>query len=115
RAGSWGTPARRTAPSPPAAAPGAMRAAPGPGPRKPCARYRCVRSSSCSSCRLELFADPVVALLLELLGELLAARAHDAPLREDVDEVRHEVVQEPLIVRDQDHRVVLAAQRIHGA
>ena len=29
-------------------------------------------------------------------------------------EVRHDVVEQPLVVRDDEHRVLLAAQRVHA-
>src|SRR5262249_27645222 len=50
--------------------------------------------------------DPVVAAGLQLESQLLAARAHDAAVPQDVHDVGGHVVQEPLVVRHQDHRVV---------
>src|SRR5215218_4502909 len=54
----------------------------------------------------ELLADALVALLLELLGQLLPARLHDTPADHDVDEVRRDVVQDPLVMGDEEHAEV---------
>src|SRR3712207_6733997 len=59
----------------------------------------------------ELLAHPVVALLLQLLGELLAARGHQPTVEHDVDVVRLDVPQDPLIVRD-DYRRELGSPQL---
>ena len=56
-----------------------------------------------------------VALLLELERQLLAARAHDPPAGEHVHAVRHDVVEQALVVRDHQHRALGLAQRVHAA
>src|SRR5262249_19967729 len=62
--------------------------------------------------RWRLLTEPRVALLLELERELLAAGEGDSPLDQDVEEVRDDVVQEPLVVRHDDHRALRAAKLI---
>src|SRR5262249_28599517 len=62
----------------------------------------------------DLFPDPVIALPLELEGQLLATGLHDLAVEEHVDLVRLDVLQEPLIVRHQDHRVVGLPQAVHA-
>src|SRR2546428_190986 len=62
----------------------------------------------------DLFPDPVIALPLELEGQLLAAGLHDAAVEEHVDVVRLDVLQEPLVVRHQDHGVVGTPQAVHA-
>src|SRR5512143_4176598 len=61
-----------------------------------------------------LFADPVVALRLELVRELRAAGLHDASVDENMDEVRLDVVQDALIVRDEEDAQVRAGERVHA-
>src|SRR5215212_1323297 len=60
--------------------------------------------------RLAEVADPLVALLLELLRELAAAGLHDTSVHHHVDVVRRAVVQDPLVVRDEQHAEVRADQ-----
>src|SRR5262249_33582150 len=50
--------------------------------------------------RLDLLADPAVALLLELLDQLRAALLDDASVEEDVDGVRLDQVEDALVVGD---------------
>src|SRR5689334_6648147 len=47
----------------------------------------------------ELLADPLVALLLQLLRQLRAARQDDPAVHHHVDPVRRDVVEDPLVVR----------------
>src|SRR6266705_3009532 len=54
----------------------------------------------------QLLADAFVALLLELVGQLRAAGLHDPPAHHHVYVVRGDVVQDPLVVRDQEHAQV---------
>src|SRR6059036_3451385 len=54
----------------------------------------------------QLLADALVALLLELVGQLLPARLHDTPADHHVDEIRGDVVQDPLVVGDEEHAEV---------
>src|SRR5918994_4012325 len=49
----------------------------------------------------ELLADTLVALLLELVGQLLPAGLHDTPADHHVNEVGRDVVQDPLVVGDE--------------
>src|SRR5918992_5432482 len=60
----------------------------------------------------ELLAHPVVALLLQLLGELLAARGHQPTVEHDVHVVGLDVPEYPLVVRDQDRRELRAAHLV---
>src|SRR5262245_42036658 len=59
--------------------------------------------------------DPVVTPGLQLEGQLPAARAHDAAVPQDVHDVGRHMVQEPLVVRHQEHRVVGPAELLDAA
>ena len=50
-----------------------------------------------------LAQDGCVALVLEAQGEVLAARGDDAAVRQDVDVVGRDVVEQALVVRDEEH------------
>src|SRR5215203_1945025 len=52
----------------------------------------------------ELLAHPVVALLFQIVGELLAARGHQPAVQHHVDPVRLDVPEYPLVVGDDDRR-----------
>src|SRR5690349_17435768 len=54
-----------------------------------------------------------VALRFEFFRELRPAGLYDLALRHDMHDVRHDVVQEPLIVRDDDEGALLRAQLVH--
>src|SRR5206468_11962885 len=56
--------------------------------------------------------DPAVALLLQLECQLLAARLDDAAVVEHVHLVGHDVVEQPLVVRDDQDGPILAPQRV---
>src|SRR5450830_1715480 len=72
--------------------------------------------SRCSSrARGDLLLYPLVTLLLQLFGELLAAGSHDSSVCEDVDEIGHQVTEKELVMRDHEHRVLLAAQGVDAA
>src|SRR5215204_809455 len=60
----------------------------------------------------ELLAHPVVALVLEIERQLLAAAGHEPPVEHDVDVIRLDVPQYPLVVRDDDRREVRPAQLV---
>src|ERR1700722_8934469 len=53
---------------------------------------------------------PVVALFLELQREFLAARADDTAVEEHMHEIGYDVIEQPLIVRDDQLRGVGALQ-----
>src|ERR1700674_4310316 len=53
-----------------------------------------------------------IALGFEFQRQLPAAGAHDAPLRQNVHDVRHDVVEEPLVMGDDDHRPAGCAQPV---
>src|SRR4030095_9438609 len=57
--------------------------------------------------------DPVVTALLELQRELLPARPRDAPINQHVHAIRHDVVEEPLVVRDYKKRVISAPKLVY--
>src|SRR5687768_1719 len=48
----------------------------------------------------EFFFHPVVALGLELEGKILVAAFYDAAVIHNMHEVRHDVAEQPLIMRD---------------
>src|SRR3989475_3412916 len=58
------------------------------------------------------FFEPYVALLFELESQLLAARLHDAAARQHVHVIRNDVVQQPLVVRDDDDAALGAPERV---
>ena len=58
--------------------------------------------------------EGLVAVRLELLGELRPAFPHDTPVDEDVHEVGLDVVEDPLVVRD-DERAHLGADEVAHA
>src|SRR5215211_1788819 len=58
----------------------------------------------------ELLAHPVVALVLEIECQLLAAAGHEPPVEHDVDVIRLDVPQYLLVVRYGDRREVGPAQ-----
>src|SRR5262249_32068224 len=57
-----------------------------------------------------LDAERLVALLLQEQGQLLAARPHDPALGQDVDVVGDDVVEQSLVVGDDQHGPLGAAQ-----
>src|SRR5919202_5698700 len=59
----------------------------------------------------ELLPHPVVALVLELVGQLLGPRGHDPPVEHDVYVVGLDVPQDPLVVRDY-YRTELASPQL---
>ena len=70
-------------------------------------------SSSRADCRLLIansFLYPVVALLFQLVSKLFAAGANDATAIEYMHEVRHDVVEQALVVRDEHDGVLRRAE-----
>src|SRR5918998_5816234 len=63
----------------------------------------------------ELLAHPVVAPVLELVGELLAARGHQPAVEHDVNPIRLDVPQDPLVVRDDDRAELRPTQLVDAA
>src|SRR5438309_7678688 len=53
--------------------------------------------------RGRLLLEPGIALLFQLECELLASLESDPAVDENVQEIRHDVVQQPLVVRHDDH------------
>src|SRR5215211_5428562 len=74
----------------------------------------CSTPSLALSARAELLAHPLVALVLEIHRQLLAAAGHDTPVEHDVDVIRLDVPQNPLIVRDDYGRKLGAPQFVHA-
>src|SRR6185369_211687 len=118
----WENPAPRTRQSPSSAGCAAIPAPPREGPR---GRTRTARASARPrpgtwapappwSSRARRGLQPLVALLLELEGEVLAPRLHDAAVQEDVHNVGDDVVEEALVVRDQHHRPLRRAELVHA-
>src|SRR5215510_15498486 len=68
----------------------------------------------CLHCRASAL-DPIVSLLLQLDRQFLAAGFDDPAAVEHVDEMRLDVVEEPLVVRDEDDGVVLVGQLVDSA
>src|SRR5215207_2827030 len=54
--------------------------------------------------RAELLAHPFVALLFQIVGELLAARGHQPAVQHHMDPVRLDVPEYPLVVGDDNRR-----------
>src|SRR5665213_2010818 len=63
------------------------------------------------SCCVE---QPVVAALFKFEGEFLATGSNYPAVCENVHEVGNDVIEEPLIVRDDDCRIVRATQCVHA-
>src|SRR4051812_1589423 len=59
-----------------------------------------------------LFLILGVAFFLQLERQLLAAGAHDTALRQHVHDIGHDVVEQPLIVRDHDEAALGRAQLV---
>src|SRR5207244_5548499 len=59
--------------------------------------------------------EPAVAPFLELERQLLAARARDAAVSEDMNEIGHDVVQQPLIVGHHENRALRRAHRRYAS
>src|SRR5215211_3096678 len=74
----------------------------------------CSTPSLALSARAELLAHPLVALVLEIHRQLLAAAGHDTPVEHDVDVIRLDVPQNPLIVRDDYGRKLGAPQFVYA-
>src|ERR687898_78270 len=60
----------------------------------------------------ELLPHPVVAPVLELVGELPAARGHQPAVEHDVYPIRLNVPEDPLVVRDDDRAELRLAQLV---
>ena len=63
-------------------------------------------------CRLVFFPKPRVPLLFELVGEFLVSRLDNSALIEDVDIVRHNVIEQSLIVGHDDDCPIGAAKSV---
>src|SRR5215475_11975158 len=59
--------------------------------------------------------DPVVSLILQLDRHFLAAGFDYPASVEHVDEMRLDVIEQPLVVRDQDDRVIFVGQLVDAA
>src|SRR3954451_2600569 len=70
-----------------------------------------VRWSSLACVRGSL--HPVVALFLKLESKLLSAFFDDASVGQHVHLIRNDKIQQPLIMRHQDDRVVGGAKLVH--
>src|SRR3990172_9222134 len=64
------------------------------------------------SAALDGFPDPLVALRLQLKGELASAGPDDAAVQQDVNIVRRDVVEDSLVVGDDYDRLLRAAERV---
>src|SRR6478735_1089387 len=77
---------------------------------------RCLGHEQCLIGQLGLVAvlaqDRAVAFILEAKGEVLPARGDDPALREDVDEIRRDVVQQALVVGDEQDTEVRVEHRV---
>ena len=114
--GWWGAPGRRRRPVPRrAGAPRRGPAAPEPLRSGAPAGHRARHREPDSRRRLPTVLDPAVALLLELEGQLLATRAHDAPAGEHVHEVGRDVLEQALVVGDHQHAALGVAQGVGAA
>src|SRR5690606_8904487 len=95
-----------------------------PGRTGRAARYCSAIAISGSVLRVRGSADMVsgrVAAILGIAGrlefqrKLLAARAHDASSRHHVHEIRHDVLEEALVMGNDEHRTPGIAQRVDAA
>src|SRR2546429_3240044 len=59
-----------------------------------------------------LLEDPAVSVLLEVSREIRIPALRDLPVDEDVDDVRNDVVEQTLVVRDDEHRPLRATHRV---
>src|SRR2546425_1927560 len=59
-----------------------------------------------------LLEDPAVSVLLEVAREVRIPALYDLPVDEDVDDVRYDVVEQTLVVRDDEHRPLRASHRV---
>src|SRR3989442_6129342 len=59
-----------------------------------------------------LLEDPAVSVLLEVAREVRIPALNDLSVDEAVDDVRHDVVEQTLVVRDDEHRPLRAAHRV---
>src|SRR5207248_9357152 len=69
----------------------------------------------CLAVQTQLALDALIALRLELVGQLRASRLHDPPCHHHVNPVGRDVVQDPLVVRDDEHPEPGAAQLVQPA
>src|SRR3972149_7339221 len=63
---------------------------------------------------LDRFLDPLVALRLQLKGDLAATGPHDAAVQQDVHVVGRDVVEDALVVGDYDDRLVGGTKPVHA-
>src|SRR5713226_1647429 len=68
------------------------------------------RGDSRDRAGLEALLNPTITLLLELVRQLFSARHHDVAVREHMHVVGDDIVQQPLIVSDENHRTILAPE-----
>ena len=66
-------------------------------------------SSLCCHC---LAGQPLVTLLLQLVRQIGAASLDDLPLVHHMHDIRRDVVEDALVVRDDEHAQVRATQRV---
>src|SRR2546430_15233261 len=105
--GAWGATSARRVPFPTTRTPrhtSASRRRPRPRP-SPASRTR-------GRWPRGLLEDPAVSMLLEVSREIRIPALHDLPVDEDVDDVRHDVVEQTLVVRDDEHRPLRATHRV---
>src|SRR5690349_6504218 len=92
--------------------------APSGGPRSAPGSYLTLSPVPVSSSALsfsdarQLALDPAIALLLQLQRQLFTTGPDDTPTRENMHEVRNDIVEQPLVVRDDDEGALRAAQGV---
>ena len=59
-----------------------------------------------------LLAQPVVAFLFQMQSQFWAAGLDDTPFHHDVDEVRLDLIEDPLVVCDHQDPQIRTTQRI---
>src|ERR1700759_5240226 len=79
-----------------------LRATPSPTAAPTGERVRAASAGRSSRLRLH----PTVAFFLELERERFVAGANQLAVRQDVHEIRHDVVEQTLVVRDHDDRAL---------
>src|SRR6185437_6313513 len=70
-------------------------------------------SRSCSSCGTPFSADPVIATHLEIEGKLFSAGLDDTAGFHHVHVIRHDIIEQPLVMCHQYDCIILASKVVH--
>ena len=58
--------------------------------------------------------NPIITLRFKFQRQTFVAGLYDAAIDEDVDEIRHDVVQQPLIMSNDELGIISALQLVHA-